>query len=191
MECRSLWHDNVGYTFDQDSMASPVFFNTGPVTGNWSAIGTSTQPPTTVDLFSAWIQHRNASTPISYTVFPGLDWATFQSKSASAAPTLRTLRNDGVVSAVTDDAHGTTMAVFWGAAGGSFQLSPSNTTLAVSANAAVIYNAGTATVTISDPSQTVTTLNVTISTPKQNRTLTFALPAGPGGNAGQSVTLSL
>jgi hypothetical protein len=191
MARRSLWHDNVGYTFDQASMASPVFFKTGSVTGNWSTIGTSTQPPTTVDLFSAWIQHHNASTSISYTVFPGLDWATFQSESVSVARTLRTLRNDNLVSAVTDDAHNTTMAVFWGASGGSIQLSPSNTTLAVNANAAVIYNAGTGSVTVADPSQMVKTLNVTLSTLKQNRTLMFALPAGPGGNAGQSVTLSL
>jgi hypothetical protein len=191
MVLRSLWHDYVGYTFDQTSMASQVFFKTGLVTGNWSTIGTSTQPPTTVDLFSAWIQHKNASTPISYTIFPGLDWATFQTKSASVARTLRILCNDGLVSAITDDTQEITMAVFWDADGGSLQLLPSTTTLAVSTNAAVIYDVGAGIITVSDPSQTVTSLTVTVSSPGSNKTLMFALPAGPGGNAGQSVTLSL
>jgi hypothetical protein len=186
----SLWHDNVGYTFDQTTMDSQAFFKTGSVTGNWSSIGTSTHPPTTVDLFSAWIQHRNASVPVSYTVFPGVDSATFASKSKSVAGALRTLRNDGHVSAVTDSAHSTTMTVFWDATGGTLQLSPSNATLSASANSVVVYNAGTNSVTVSDPSQTVSSLNITLSSNGQNRSLMFALPAGPGGNAGSSVTLS-
>jgi hypothetical protein len=186
----SLWHDNVGYTFDQTTMDSQAFFKTGSVTGNWSSIGTSTQPPTTVNLFSAWIQHRNASVPVSYTVLPGVDSANFSSKSKSVTGALRTLRNDGHISAVTDSAHSTTMAVFWDTGGGTLQLSPSNATLSSSANSVVVYNADTKSVTVSDPSQTVATLNVTLSISGQKRTLMFALPVGPGGNAGSSVTLS-
>jgi hypothetical protein len=186
----SLWHDNVGYTFDQTTMGSQVLFRTGSVTGNWSSIGTSTHPPTTVDLFSAWIQHRNASVPISYTVFPGVDSATFSSKSKSVTGALRTLRNDGHISAVTDNTHSTTMAVFWDAGGGTLQLSPSNNTLSSSANSLVIYNAGTNSVTVSDPSQTVASLNVTLSTNGQTRMLVFTLPVGAGGNANGSITLS-
>jgi hypothetical protein len=186
----SLWHDNVGYTFDQTGMASPIFFQVGQKTGSWAAIGTSTQPPTTVDLFAAWIQHRNASTAVSYTAFPGVDSSTFASKSASAASKIRTLRNDVHVSAVTDDVHNTTMAVFWDATGGSVQLS-SGVSLSVNANSAIIYKAGVGSITVADPSQTVTSLIVTLSSSAQNRTLTFALPVGPGGTAGSSVTRSL
>lgn len=55
----------------------------GRKTGDWSKIGSSTQPPTEVDFFTAWIQHNNISAPLSYTTFPGISYQDFRNRQAS------------------------------------------------------------------------------------------------------------
>jgi hypothetical protein len=184
----SLWHDQVGYTFNQSTMASPVLFDIGQKTGSWQSIGTSTQPPSTVDLFSAWIQHTNVTTSVVYTSYPGVDAATFASKSAASK--IRTIRNDAHVSAISDDIHNTSMIVFWDAAGGSVQIN-SSITLTSNGNAAVIYDFAASKMTVSDPSQTLSSVKITIASHGLNKTLNFALPADPGNTAGNSVTQSV
>jgi hypothetical protein len=181
----ALWHANVGYTVNP---SSPLFFQVGKKTGSWQAIGTSTQPPYTVDMFSAWIQHQNTNVSVAYTAFPGVDAATFAAKRA-AASRYRTLRNDGEVSAVSDDARNTSMAVFWSTSGGSVQVS-SALTITASANSVLIYRQAEGTITVADPSQTISSLNITLNRSGVNKTITFVLPGGPGGMAGSSVTKS-
>jgi hypothetical protein len=191
----ALWNANVGYVFDRtfNSTEPSVFFQTGNRTGSWQSIGTSTQPPSTVDIFSAWIQHKQIIDKVTrstagYTVFPGVDAAGFESKRASTK--LRTLRNEGHVSAVADDVHKTFMAVFWDAAGGSVQLS-NETSIVASAASVLIYREVEGTITVADPSQSITTMTVKIIRSGAEKTITFTLPSGPGGTAGSSVTKSV
>jgi Polysaccharide lyase family 8, super-sandwich domain len=80
----SLWHGGVGYYFDPGSTV--LSLSVGERTGAWSAIGTSTQPPETVDLFAAWIEHQDLTQPVSYTIFPG---STFDSFRISRARIVR------------------------------------------------------------------------------------------------------
>ncbi|KAI0348044.1 polysaccharide lyase family 8 protein [Trametopsis cervina] len=197
----SLWHDGVGYAFPASQKGKAgLSVQLGARTGNWSAIGISTQGVETVDLFAAWLAHNltspaspnnNSSFPsISYTAFPAVDRRTFAKKAASAQTQLHEVQNDAHVSAVYDSAHRTAFFVFWDASGGSTSFAPSanahKVSVAASGNAAVVYCVDTGNVTVSDPSQTLSTLKVTFGTGASNKTLTFALPTG--GLAGSSVS---
>ncbi|TFK57256.1 polysaccharide lyase family 8 protein [Heliocybe sulcata] len=194
---RSLWHGDVGYSFDNGPQGVQLSVQTGNRTGNWSAIGTSSQPPESVDLFAAWVDHTSLDTPLSYSVYPATDLGTFQYKSLVAC--VRTIQNDGNISAVYDPNHRTAMFVFWNAEGGSVQFEPSiwetPMTVAANGNAAVVYDMTTNIVTVSDPSQTLSSLQINISAghgliapagwwPGESKQLIFSLPSG--GLAGSS-----
>ncbi|KAG5716027.1 Chondroitinase-AC, partial [Termitomyces sp. T112] len=51
----SLWHGGVGYTFNTSNPSTSLSLQLGNRTGSWESIGTATDPPTTVDLFAAWL----------------------------------------------------------------------------------------------------------------------------------------
>jgi hypothetical protein len=183
---QSLWHGGVGYQFPETG--APVSVQIGQKTGDWSNIGTSTQPPTTVDLFSAWITHESPDQPTSYTTFPGTTADSFATKKRELR--LRTIQNDAHVSAVFDEAHNTFMAVFWDARGGSVVLPAGDmldpVKIATNGHAAVIYHLQAGNITVSDPSQHLSSVKVAITKQGATRILTFALPRG--GLAGSSVT---
>ncbi|KAI0271375.1 polysaccharide lyase family 8 protein [Gloeopeniophorella convolvens] len=190
----SLWHSNVGYTFDDKSTV--LSLSVGDRSGAWSNIGTSTQPPETVDLFAAWIQHENLEQPVSYTIFPGTSFSQFQGKSRQRQ--IITLQNDGNISAVYDADHDAVSAVFWGVAGGIltfkcaplFDLGPASIT--VNGNVALMLNLRTRTITVSDPSQTLASANIQVKgITGMSKTVTVQFPPGPGGSAGSSVTQKL
>ncbi|KZT30416.1 polysaccharide lyase family 8 protein [Neolentinus lepideus HHB14362 ss-1] len=201
-DARSIWHGNVGYAFDEGAQGVQLSVRTGNKTGDWSTIGTSKQPPETVDLFAAWVEHVSLETPLSYAVYPATDLATFQYKSLVSC--VQTIRNDANVSAVYDPTHKTAMFVFWNAEGGSVQFAPSiwetPMTVSVDGNSAAIYDMRTGTVTISDPSQTLSSLQVNVSAGHgaiapagwkwgETRQLSFNLPSGglAGGSLSQTI----
>lgn len=194
-QMQALWHGGVGYKFADTG--APVSVQVGQRVGDWSKIGISAQPPTTVNLFAAWIAHDPATLdqPVSYTAFPGTTPDTFAAKSKGLR--LRTLRNDAHVSAVYDEANGTFMAVFWGAKGGEVAFvadsgasMPEPVSVSASAHVAVIYRLRSGDVTVSDPSQILTSVRVTVVSPQGGlRVLAFALPRG--GLAGGSVTKNI
>ncbi|PSS37709.1 hypothetical protein PHLCEN_2v402 [Hermanssonia centrifuga] len=167
----SLWHDNVGYIFDQTEEPLALSIEVGPKTGNWSAIGISAQGLATVDLFAAWIDHGTTPpAPLSYSVFPAVDEPSFTHKVSDMQ--VQNIANNASVSAIYDAGHRTAMIVFWADAGGSVQFIPglfhSPITVTSNANAAIIYQLDTGNVTVSDPSQTLSCIELTFT-------------AGPGG----------
>lgn len=182
---KSLWHGNVGYVFPNGTALS---VQAGQKSGSWATIGTSTQPPATVDLFSAWIRHISIATPVSYTAFPGTDAATFVAKSQELR--LQSVQNDARASVVYDQTSDTVMLVFWDSAGGSATFVPSVTfgslTISANGNVAIIYKPTDRTIVISDPSQSLATVKVVITTKSGARTSTITLPQG--GLAGNSVS---
>ncbi len=187
----SLWHGGVGYRFD--SVSTVLSLSVGERTGAWSTIGTSKQPPETVDLFAAWIEHQDLTQPVSYTIFPGTTFESFQVKSGNR--TIIPLQNDAYISAILDVDYDTVSAVFWDASGGtlfideSFSHGPASIT--VSGGVALILNLDTGNFTVSDPSQTLTSVDVLVEVIKEAPlvcTSTVDLPPGPGGLAGSSVT---
>jgi len=193
----TLWHANVGYSFNP---ANPVTLNVtdGTVNGQWSAIGISTVPGTPVDLFTALLIHEDLSTPVEYTAFPGIASGDLAGKISALQ--LQTLNNDAHISAVYDAANSVAMGVFWDAAGGSFSFTPAGmaaVTISSNANTAVIYDLNAGNLTVSDPSQTVSSVSVKVtvaasgtipgSLTNRDSTFTFDLSANPGAPVAQNI----
>ncbi|KAG6850522.1 hypothetical protein H0H93_012523 [Arthromyces matolae] len=198
----SLWHGGVGYIFNTTNPSTSLSLQLGDRTGSWQSIGTATDPPVTVDIFAAWLNHVDTASSASYIIFPGTTtFSSFQEKSQASQ--LLVIRNDGSISALVDVVHNTTMLVYWVAAGGTVTI-PSTTknapiTVTSTGNAAVIIRTDTWVITVSDPTQLLTSLTVNItlgsgSSPSswgssRFKALTINLPTG--GLAGSSVTQSL
>ncbi|KAG7450483.1 polysaccharide lyase family 8 protein [Guyanagaster necrorhizus] len=192
---RSLWHGNVGYVIDPQESTS-ISFSVEDKRGNWSSIGISTQPPSDVTLFTAWLQHDSLNSSSSYTAFPGTTLDTFLSKSHQFS--LQSAENDAQVSAIYDQAHETVFAIFWNESGGSTKLDiscPQSSeahflSITANGNIALIYDQRTNFITVSDPSQTLTAVEITfVFTRSEKEALTrssvVAFPTG--GLAGSSV----
>jgi hypothetical protein len=183
----SLWHGGVGYLFEPGSTI--LSLSVGERTGAWSAIGASTQPPETVDLFAAWIEHLDQTAPVSYTIFPGTTSDSFQSKRKGRETV--PLQNDAHISAILDPDYDTVSAIFWDACGGTLPLPFSHgpAIITVSGNVALMLNFETGALTVSDPSQTLTSVDIQIAGMTEVPwVFTVYLPSGPGGLAGSSVT---
>ncbi|KAF7436853.1 hypothetical protein PC9H_003686 [Pleurotus ostreatus] len=184
----TLWHGGVGYVFPRSNANTPLHIQVGNKKGNWSAIGTSTQPPPTVDLFAASLEHKDIRQAISYTVLPGIDKDTFHIKSKTIQ--LRSVQNDGHISAVYDPVSDVVMSVFWDTTGGSTSFTSNSKTAPItvksSGNVALVFNHRTGDVTVSDPSQSLQQVTIQINTGSSTSNLVFTLPSG--GLAGNSVT---
>jgi hypothetical protein len=197
VQIQTLWHGDVGYLFPDLNNSAGISVNVDKKTGSWSAIGTSSQPPTTIDLFIARIEHKSTITPVSYTTFPGTSYDTFLTKSRGLH--LQSVQNDKSISAVFDEGNNTAMVVFWDPAGGSvtFDPAPANASITITAdgNIALLYRLETGEVTVSDPSQSLARTQVTLTLgpgikpprwgAELERTLNFNHPSG--GGAGSSV----
>ncbi|EKM61018.1 polysaccharide lyase family 8 protein [Phanerochaete carnosa HHB-10118-sp] len=197
----TLWHDSMGYFFYPSPTPWQLSVEAGPKSGNWSDIGISTQGVETVDLFAAWIDHGacDSGVPLSYSVFPAVSQDEFVQKALETP--LQVIQNDVDISAVYDPVHRVAMFVFWDIAGGSATFYPSpfeaSISVASSANAAVIYRIDSQNVTVSDPSQTLVSLDMTFTVgefgrkpprwgSQESKQLCFHLPTG--GMAGDSIS---
>ena len=185
----SLWHGRVGYKFDAET--TKLSLSVGSSTTNWSAIGISTQPPETVDLFAAWIEHQDLTHPISYTIFPSTTFDRFKRKQENCH--IIPLQNDAHISAILYANHWTISAVFWDVAGGTLQCKTPYyqkiASISTNGNVALMLDLSAGTVTVSDPSQTLACVDIVIEpTSGAPLAITVELPAGPGGFAGSSVT---
>lgn len=163
----SLWHGDAGYTFDLPPGAGVLSISTGEKNGNWQNIGTSAAPTFKMNLFSAWIEHKALRTPIAYTIYPGVTQSQFfqrigNASQPSTSTAIRTIRNDGEVSAIFDAQNEVLMAVFWNNPSSqnsftSIDYKPSQeeatVTLRVNAACTIMYRLRTGEVTVSDPSQ--------------------------------------
>ncbi|KAK0233200.1 polysaccharide lyase family 8 protein [Armillaria fumosa] len=194
-KANSLWHNNIGYIFDPNSKTF-ISFNVEQKRGDWSTIGISTQPPTNVTIFSAHLEHASLNTSLSYTAFLGIDSSTFYLKNRQFS--LQSTQNDAQVSAIYDQAHETLFAVFWNESGGSANLNithprhsdADNLLITANRNVALIYDQRTSNVTVSDPSQTLTTVTITFSfrkVGKEARRKDLVVNFPTGGLSGSSV----
>ncbi|KAF9531953.1 polysaccharide lyase family 8 protein [Crepidotus variabilis] len=165
---RTLWHGGVGYVLPTaEGSAFNLGMDVGEKMGNWSDIGTSTQPASTVNLFAAWIVHpaRSLSTPLSYIIYPGTTPSEFVQKSHERD--IQIIQNDEQISAVYDVEYDTVLAIFWDLSGGTLAVRPGSGKADIlvesSDNLALIYKQRTGEVIVSDLSQTLKSVNVTIS----------------------------
>lgn len=196
----SLWHGNIGYTFDQLGGDNKVVVRVESRSGNWSTIGTSKQPPISSVIFTALIEHKNLSASASYTVFPGTTLETFEGKRSQLL--LQTIENSEHVSAIFDGQHNVIYVTFWDLSGGTVTCNSSTfapITIKTSGNIVLIYKLETGNVTVADPSQRLDAVSVVVTLgtgekpPKwgaeQTKALQFALPSD--GLAGSSVSQTI
>ncbi|KAI0757018.1 galactose mutarotase-like protein [Daedaleopsis nitida] len=195
-QASTLWHDSVGYKFDKPASGNTALsVDFGARESDWSDIGISEAPKSSVDLFSAWVSHGTGShlaVPTAYTAFPAVTSDEFQQKSQQTA--LQTISNDQDVSALYDLTNRIAMFVFWQKEGGKATFTPSGAdgfvALESSGNSVVIYNLADNSVTVSDPSQTLKEVRLTIARGLMDvQNVNIALPTG--GEAGKSVTQKL
>lgn len=200
----SLWHAGTGYTFNASNPATSLSLQLGPKTGNWQAIGSSNAAPNTVDMFAAWLSHDNIAAPVTYAMYPGTTQDTFAQKAQAEPTNLIVVRNDGSISALLDSVHNTAFIAFWTTAGSTITIPSLKTgvgAIQVKSNGSstLILRMDTWDVTVSDPTQTLTSLllNFTLLTGTappgwgtvKSRPVTVALPVG--GVAGESISASL
>lgn len=198
---KSLWHGGVGYSFPAIHNIT-VSMEVGEKTGSWATIGTSTQPPATINLFTARIEHKSLDSAVSYTAFPGTTLGEFSKKSGGLQ--LLSIQNDAHVSAVYDKAHRTAMVVFWNRSGGSVAFRPSakyrSITISANGNLAILYKISSGELVVSDPSQTLLVVEVNLALSEKGekpphwgegctKSLIIALPQG--GLAGGSATKTI
>ncbi|KAH8120362.1 polysaccharide lyase family 8 protein [Phellopilus nigrolimitatus] len=205
----SLWHGDVGYIFSpgqgfSNASGSGVSLSVdvGLRTGNWSALGISTQPPPTVDLFAAWIEHTNLSMPVSYTAFPAVTFPEFLDQAGETQ--IMDILNDGAVSAVLDVPHKTAMAVFWEEGGGNVTIPPCSLweapiSLSSDKGLLMILEEKSWMLTVADPTQIAVDVEVVLQlgpgTPpkgwghEKTKTVSVVLPTGI--TAGSSISVSL
>ena len=170
---RTLWHANVGYIFDPPTLGGSVLsLSTKNKTGSWAPLGVSTQPNVTVALFTVSIDQDplQLDKRVSYTIYPGVSLSDFtrmiQSKGSHDGPPI-TIQNDPAISAVLDPAHKTAGIVFWAADGGVVRIpfaGPFGTALYVESDQAValIVRLDCWEISVSDPSQTLTSVTITL-----------------------------
>ncbi|KAJ7103495.1 polysaccharide lyase family 8 protein [Mycena belliarum] len=193
---QTLWHGNVGYSFSSPGNDFSLSIEVGRKTSNWPALGTSAQVTEPVDLFSAWIVHESPNnTSLAYTVFPGVDLNTFEEKNSQSQ--VQIVQNDALISAALDQSSTSLMAVFWATGGGSVDVAPkSPQAFRMSANgtAALIFDWTSGKLTVSDPTQTLTAVSITLSVGRGmasrlnglSKTFVFILPSR--GFSGSSVS---
>jgi hypothetical protein len=198
-----LYHGGVGYSLNPSAgtvNSTTLSLQLGAKTGDWSTIGTSKAPPVTVDMFTAWLYHANPSASTEYAIFPGVSsYSALQTKSAAAQ--LRSLSNTVSISAVQDLKNHVLMIAFWKSGTITVPAVAPYASYTVQANqgAAVIVDTDTWKVTLSDPSQLLTSVTLTFKlgsgTPPPGwgfgttKQMVFTLPTG--GLAGSSVTASM
>jgi len=195
-DAQTLWHGNVGYEFQGTSGAYELSVDWGDKTGDWSSTGIWTGQDT-VDLFAAWLHHKDVSAPISYTAYPAVDFDAFNLKRTLTR--LTEIQNNASVSALLDENCNTVFGVFWDPSGGSFTFTDilyGTMSIESSANAAFIYRMDSGNLTVADPSQTLSKLTFTISVEdgpgpcawggENSVTMYFDMPAN--GSAGSSIS---
>ncbi len=115
---------------------------------------------------------------------------------SSAYRPITPLQNDAYISAILDVDYNTISAVFWDASGGTLfidngSFSSGPTSITVNGAVALMLDLDTMTFTVSDPSQTLTGVNILVEGVKETPlACTVNFPPGPGGLAGSSVTVS-
>ncbi|KAF8642386.1 hypothetical protein AX16_009654 [Volvariella volvacea WC 439] len=183
----TLWHDGVGYVFKASDTTTSLSIQTGVKSGSWSSIGSSKQPPTQVDMFTAWLNHHNLTSAINYAIYPATTPSTFQAKIDNS--NFQSIRNDGSISALLDTKHSTVMLVFWNDSGGTAVIPSTNgtapLTMKSSGPACVILKLDTWTITVADPTQSVQLLTFTLSLGSGD------IPTGWPGGSWRSVAVEV
>jgi hypothetical protein len=215
-----LWHGNIGYVF-LNNTAPALSVSPSQQSGNWSSIAIDTTVVTT-NVFKSYITHPQSASgsSLAYITDIGVTYSDFQKKSGLLKASIQLLANSPQVSAVLNIADLTLGSIFWKAGAltlpsnsplsGKLQSHGSLFSLSVDKPSIVMMQpnirSGTVVVTVSDPTQTQSTLNLSISNalikcPKtsssgfqcqqKGNALNIAVTLPSGQSAGSSVSDTL
>ncbi|KAF8341531.1 chondroitin AC/alginate lyase [Cantharellus anzutake] len=202
----SLWHQDVGYVFQNNSLGDTLNLALQVRRGSWAPLGISTQPDAVVDMFTATIDKAPGVTDlrVSYSIYPGVKYDDFtshlHSPNGMGGPPL-VLRNDATISGVLDRTCETAGVVFWAEGGGSIDIPfwGLTFTLTIDKPSVVVVRPKENEFVVADPSQGLQNATITMSwcasgedrdAMKRNRTVHINFPQEEGYR-GQSVRHSL
>ncbi|MDD5349245.1 MAG: polysaccharide lyase 8 family protein [Chthoniobacteraceae bacterium] len=172
-------HDGVGYLFPRPAAAT---LDAGPQTGTWKEVYKAGAPePVTTDVFSLGVDHgvKPGKADYAYLLVPNV--TVEQVQALAAKPTVEILSNTAELQAVRHPGQKLTLAIFHQPG----QIPCQNgTLLAVDHPCALIVRetAGGPAVTVSDPTQKLQAITVTLG----GKSSKIVLPEGP--LAGSSIT---
>jgi hypothetical protein len=166
-DVESLWHAGTGYIFPADQQTE-LSIDAETKTGDWKAIGTSTQPKSTKDMFAAWVVHdsEDLTAPIEYSIFPAMDSNDeFENKADRCTP--QSVANTDVVSAAVDATKRVLGAAFWTTGGGSVFIPQMGMTIYVDQPVVLVLKltgngSSSGELSVADPTQENTVMNVRI-----------------------------
>ncbi|KAG8729516.1 hypothetical protein FRC11_008570 [Ceratobasidium sp. 423] len=175
-EAKSLWHAGTGYAFPTDGTAR-VSVNLESRTGDWSKLGTSKVPPSSKDIFAAWIPHKKLGSggsntgqgkysPTEYSVFPATSSSEFEDKVSRRRP--RTIVNTESASAAISSTANILGVAFWKNGGGSVMVKDMGIQVDVDRNVVLMLkfdddSRTKGTVSVADPTHGTGQVNIKIT----------------------------
>lgn len=174
-----LWHGNIGYVF-LNKTAPTLSVSPSQQSGNWSSIAIDTSVVTT-NVFKSYITHPAATVEqggsLAYITDLGVNYSDFKKKSTLLKASIQLLANTPQLSAVLNIDDLTLGSIFWKAGSLSLpqnspfsgHLQPHGALFSMSVDQPSIVlmqlnvRSGTVAINVSDPSQTQSTLNLSIS----------------------------
>ncbi|KAF8686044.1 Polysaccharide lyase family 8, N terminal alpha-helical domain [Rhizoctonia solani] len=180
---KSLWHGGTGYTFPKSgNRPSRVSVSLQTRRNDWSQLGTSLQPASTVDMFAAWLVHEKLRlnptpdapntgpggySPMQYSIFPATSSSSdFEDKARRLQP--RTIINSDTVSAALSACKKVLGAAFWASAGGFVEAKDLGIKVEVDQSVMFIlrfedgpHSKGS--ISVADPTQTLSKVNIKVT----------------------------
>lgn len=175
-----VYHNNVAYYFNEPMVAKASL---SAQTGSWNDINDSkSDKQLTKDVFKLWIEHGAQSQKASYayTIVPNIAAVALSDYEMDQ---LQIIENDTNVQAVYHSGLNILQSVFYTPA----TLTCNDITLTVDQACTLLYDGSK--LTIADPTQTLSSINVTITNSDNVETKQIAMPLDD--TKGTSVTLKL
>ncbi|KAG1105926.1 hypothetical protein G6F42_016907 [Rhizopus arrhizus] len=176
----SVWHDRIGYYFPT---SENLFVNSKPKASNWSDIGIS-EGTETQQLWTSYIKHASTTTTgllTQYVVQPDISASTFNAKVAAGniPIALAFSASSPQVNAAYSAADKSIAAAFWTA--GTY-VTPWNSVTITTDNPCIFTfretKDGTYRLTVADPTQTLSSVKLTIKIGSVTKSTTATLPTG-------------
>jgi chondroitin AC lyase len=188
-DVKSIYHDKTGYVF---RTKTKVNMKTDSQSGNWYDINSGQANATVkVDIFKLWLDHGTAPSNASYEYVVLPNFTSAETTDYAYNMPVETLSNTSSLQAVTHKNLHQTGAVFYVA--GTVNISP---TLIVSVDKPCIllinWDVNPIEISASDPTQTQTTLNISISYANQkSEILVYTLPYSNAMGASMTKTATI
>jgi hypothetical protein len=187
---KSIWHDNIGYYFPTGEI---LYVDSKPKAANWSNIGISTGNETD-QLWTSYIKHSTKTTTgllTQYIVQPSISASTFNSNVASGTTpiSLDFSASSPQVNAAYSAADKSIAVAFW--TSGTYT-SPWGVTFKSTQACVFMFrltDTNTYRLTVADPTQTLTSVVLTITVNGTAKSTTVTFPTG--NRAGRYVVKSI